>query len=87
MHLKQLEDAARDTYQQQVRDMQKGCLKTMQEQLDAKKSSEQYWKNYNAAKDKADLNVMNASVLNPSATQTQGPKFWRDWMIQEINEK
>ena len=48
MHLKRLEDAARDQYQQQVRDMTQASLATNAQVDASKKSSEAYWKNYEA---------------------------------------
>ena len=75
MHLKRLEDAARDQYQQQVRDMTQASLATNAQVDASKKSSEAYWKNYEAQTDKNDLTKMNQSSLNPSASLTQGEKW------------
>ena len=75
MHLKRLEDAERDTYQQKVRDMTKAALSTNAQVDASKKSSEAYWKGYEAKKDQEDLAKMNQTALNPSATLTQGTKF------------
>ena len=76
MHLKRLEDAARDDYQNKIRAMTTAALNKNTEVNDEKKSSEAHWKNYEAQTDKNDLAKMNASALNPSATLTQGPKWW-----------
>ena len=55
--------------------MTKAALAT-NAQIDAsKKSSEAYWKQYEAKTDQADLAKMNQTALNPSATLTQGSKF------------
>ena len=75
MHLKRLEDAARDNYQQQIRDMTTAALATNGQVDAAKKSSEAHWKQYEATTDAHDLAKMNSSSLNPSATMTQGTKF------------
>ena len=55
--------------------MKKAGMNTMMEQLDVKRATAAYNKEYEAQKDREDLNRMNASALNPSATMTAGPKF------------
>ena len=53
--------------------MQTAGMNTMKEQLDAKRSEEAARKAYENRRDREDLNTMNASTLNPSATMTAGP--------------
>ena len=73
IHFKQLEDAERDKYQQKIKDMQTAGMNTMKEQLDYKRSEEAARKAYEINRDNVDLNTMNRSALNPSATMTAGP--------------
>ena len=75
MHLKRLEDVKRDEYQQKVRDMTKAALATNAQVDDAKKSTAAYWKAYEVKVDQRDLEKMNQTALNPSATLTAGSKF------------
>ena len=75
LHLKRLEDAERDNYQQKIRDMTTAALATNSQVCAQKQSSEAYWKAYEAKTDQHDLLKMNQTALNPSATMTQGTKF------------
>ena len=52
--------------------MSKAALDKNNEINCEKKSSEAYWKGYEAKVDQNDLAKMNASTLNPSATMSAG---------------
>lgn len=72
MHLKQLEDQARDKYMQDVRDMTTAAAASNMQQLGEKQSRENAWRQYELNRDRTDLNKVNASTLNPSATLSMG---------------
>mgnify|MGYP001413573082 CR=1 FL=1 len=72
MHLKDLEDQARVKYMQDVRDMQTAAAASNMQMLGSKQSSEAAWRRYEVNRDNTDLNKVNASSLNPSATMSMG---------------
>ena len=72
MRLKQLEDAARDKYMQDVRDMTTAAAASNTQMLGEKQSRENAWRQYEQRRDQTDLAKVNASNLNPSATMGMG---------------
>ena len=72
MHLKQLEDEARDKYMQDVRDMTTAAAASNIQSLGTKQSRENAWRQYDINRDNTDLNKVNASTLNQSATMNMG---------------
>ena len=72
MHLKNLEDQARDQYMADVRAMTTAAAATNMQQLGEKQSRENAWRQYEINRDNTDLNKVNASTLNPSATMQMG---------------
>ena len=72
MHLKNLEDASRDKYMQDVRDMQTAAAHQNMQQLGEKQSRENAWRQYEQNRDATDLTKVNASALNPTSTLSMG---------------
>ena len=72
MHLKNLEDQSRDQYMADVRAMTTAAAATNMQQLGEKQSRENAWRQYEINRDNTDLNKVNASTLNPSATMSMG---------------
>ena len=72
MHLKQLEDEARDKYMQDVRDMTTAAAASNMQALGTKQARENAWRQYDINRDNTDLNKVNASTLNQSATMNMG---------------
>ena len=72
MQLKQLEDAKRDEYMANVRNMTQAAASTNMQQLGEKQSCENAWRQYEANRDVTDMNKVNSTALNPSATLSAG---------------
>ena len=56
MHLKQIEDASRDKYMQDVRDMTTAAAASNTQMLGEKQSRENAWRQYEQNRDNSDLN-------------------------------
>ena len=72
MHLKMLEDQARDNYAANQRAMTKAAAASCMQQLGEKQSKENALRNYEMNRDRTDLNRVNATQLNPTATLSAG---------------
>ena len=72
MHLKNLEDQARDKYMADVRDMTTAAAASNIQHLGEKQSRENAWRQYEVNRDNTDLARVNASTLNQSATMSMG---------------
>ena len=72
MHLKMLEDQAREQYQQNLRAMTKAAAEKNIQNLGEKQSREAYMRQYEATRDQTDLARVNATTLNPTASMTMG---------------
>ena len=72
MHLKNLEDAARDQYRADIRAMTSAAAAQNMQQLGEKQSRENYLRQQEMNRDQTDLAKVNASTLNPSQTLGMG---------------
>ena len=72
MHLKQIEDASRDKYMADIRDMTTAAAASNTQMLGEKQSREKAWHQYEVNRDQTDMNKVNASTLNPTATLSMG---------------
>ena len=72
MHLKSLEDDARDNYARQQRDMATAAAASNMQQLGEKQSREAWNRQYEMNRDRTDLAKVNASHLHASATMSMG---------------
>ena len=75
MHFKALQDAEVDNYQQRIKDMNNAHFQSQMTELNTKKDTEAARKAYENNRDRVDLDRMNASSLNPSATMKGGLQF------------
>ena len=66
MQIKAMEDAARDKYSQDIRDMTTAAASTNMQQFGEKQSREKARYQYEINRDQTDLNHVNASTLRPS---------------------
>ena len=72
MHLKALEDQARDQYAADLRTMQAATMATNMQQLGEKQSREAHLRQYEMNRDQTDLAKVNLSALNPTSTLSAG---------------
>ena len=72
MHLKMLEDQARDNYAANQRAMTQAAAATNMQQLGEKQSRENALRQYEINRDVTDLNKVNSTQLNPTATLSAG---------------
>ena len=72
MHLKRLDDQARDDYNANLRRMAQAQAQTNLQQFAQRQSSDNDRRQYEINRDNTDLNKVNASTLRPSATLSAG---------------